>query len=206
MGKKKPDIPQDLLEHAVYQQLWSGGARIMGKNPEFTMQLTGVENLLKFLIKDLEKNLPLIQKKKYSQFLHEFESKFDIDLSHTLERIETNLGGMGAYNDSDNDQPDVMIYYMVLTKLLEALREKSYQMWGYGQIREKYTQSTKHAFTRKAGDKLQRLAALNEENVSILYNLSFILMLGLHYGSKKFQTTIKRLTTTRVNRVVQQLS
>jgi hypothetical protein len=203
LGKKKLDIPQDLLEHAVYQQLWSGGARIMGKNPEFTMQLTGVENLLKLLIKDLEKNLPLIQKKKYSQFLHEFESKFDLDLSHTLERIETNLGGMGAYNDVDNDQPDVMIHYMILTKLLEALRDHSYQIWGYGQIQEKYTKSTGHAFTEKARDKLQQLGALNEPNYSLLYNLSFILMLGLHYGSKKFQRTIKRLTTTRVNRIVE---
>ena len=203
LGGKKPEIPRDLLEHAVNQQLWSGGARIMGKNPANTMQLTGVENLLKLLLKDLDHHLYWIGEGQVSKFLHEFGKMFNLDLSLTLERIQTNLGAMGAYNDSE--QPDVMAYYMVITKLLEALREHAYQMWGYRQIQEKYAQSG-HAFTEKVGDKLQRLAALNEENISLLYNLSFILMLSLHYGNKKFQTTIKRLTTVRINRIVEKIS
>ena len=201
---ERPGIPQDLLEHAVYQQLFSGGVRIMGKNPANTMQLTGIEELLGLLIKDLEQRLHLIGSGQFARFLQEFEKMFDLDLSPTLERIQTNIGAMGV--NADSKEPDVMIYYMIITKLLEALREHAYSQWGYRQIKEKYIQLSGHTFTDKVGDKLQKLAALNEENISLLYNLSFILMLGLHYGSKKFQTTIKRLTTVRINRIVEKIS
>ena len=51
---------QDMLEQAVYQQLFCTDEkdRIMGKNPEYTMQFTGIKKLLDKFLKDLRENPP----------------------------------------------------------------------------------------------------------------------------------------------------
>jgi hypothetical protein len=199
------DETQSLLENAVYQQLFNAqdNNKICGKNPDNTMQVTGVDQLLDSFLTDLKKNLELLKKQKLKEFLQTYEKRFHINLKDTLERIEANFEGMGGMEMLEGQE--TVLYYMVLTKLLEALREYSYNSWGSDRIKEIYEEQAGKKFNDVAKDKIQNLAALNEENISILYNLSFIAMLSTSYGDKKFITTLKRLVTTRINKIVKQI-
>ncbi|MHA1583954.1 MAG: hypothetical protein ACTSWL_01755 [Promethearchaeota archaeon] len=172
----------------------------MGKNPENTMQLTGVNMLLSRFIHDLQYNLQLLSKHKIQEFLEIYENTFKLDLKPTLNRINANFEGMGGIEVLSGQE--TILYYMVLTKLLEALREKAYQKWGFSQIKEQISKISKHKIDNDTLHKIQHLAALNEQNISLLYNLSFIRMLVEIYGSKKFNITMKRLISLRVNRII----
>ena len=79
---------KEMLENAVFQQLFLGGKRIMGKNPENTMQLTGVGDLLDYFIEDLYLNLHFLADLDVHSFLAEFENIFSYNLSETESRIK----------------------------------------------------------------------------------------------------------------------
>jgi len=195
---------QEMLENAVYQQLFLGGKRIMGKNPENTMQLTGVDDVLSKFIEDLRQSLPLLSDFKVHEFIAHFAKLFSIDLSGTENRIQTNFEGMGGLNQLKGQE--TIVYYMVMTKLLESLRETAYKQWGFERIKNSYEKQTKHKFSKEIHRKIQNLAALNESNISLLYNLCFILLLTTAYEKNKFSTTLKRLTSVRINKIVEKIA
>jgi hypothetical protein len=195
------DQTQDMLEQAVYQQLFCGENRIMGKNPANTMQLSGVDKLFDKFISELKDNLELITNKKLKNFLDIFENRFSLSLKGVKTRIETNLEGMG-----DLEGQEIVMIYMVLTKLLEALRETSYNKFGNQRIIDSYELQSKKKFTNKIKEKIQKLAALNEENISLLYNLSFVGLLAASYNLGNLSKTVKRLLSTRINRIIKKIS
>ena len=193
------DLTQVMIEQAVYQQLFcgKGSNRIMGKNPENTMQLTGVQPLLKKFMNDIRSHLPLIKEHKIAEFLGYFKAFMHVDLSSAQERIETNLAAMGGM-----DGEDTVLYYITLTKFLEEIREFSYGKYGFDRIKEIYAAKAGKKFNAEAKEKVHHLASLNEENISLLYNLSFISFLTISYNKRRFSQTMKRLITQRVNRIV----
>lgn len=191
---------KEMLEQAVYQQLFMGENRIMGKNPENTMQFSGVGELLGQFIADLKENLPFILKNKIMEFLKQFEKKFKISFEEVGEKIEVNLMGMG-----DTEGQEIVMVYMTLTKLLEFLREYAYQTWGQQRIEENYEQVTGKKFDESVADKVQHLAAINDPNISLLYNLSFLALLAPVYGHKAMVTTAKRLVTTKINIIIKKI-
>lgn len=194
---------QEMLENAVYQQLFLGGKRIMGKNPDNTMQLTGVDEILSKFIEDLRKSLKLLAKHKIHEFLTHFGLLFSVDLNPTEKRIQNNFDGMGGLDQLVGQE--TILYYMVMTKLLEALRENAYTQWGFERIKIAFEKQTGEKFTTKIHQKVQNLAALNESNISLLYNLCFILLLSNAYDKTKFSTTLKRLTTVRINKIIEKI-
>ena len=196
---------REMLEQAVYQQLFNNQNpnQIMGKNPDNRMQITGVDELLEVFIQDLNSNLQLLRDLKFKEFLVIFEKRFGISLDPTLKRIQNNVEGMGGL-DIAREQITIIIY-IVLTKLLEELREKGYQKWGLGQLKSKFTKQSNKDFGLQAKNNLQKLAALNEENISLLYNLSFLLLIAINYKQQNIEKTLKRLISLRINRILQKI-
>jgi len=194
------EIEKSMLENAVFQQLFLGSNRIMGKNPDNPMQLTGIGQILRRFIADLKSQLDLLKNQKLGEFLQYFEQRFNLSLKDVKERIELNFEGMGNLEGQET-----VVLYMVLTKLLEHLRETGYRTWGANMIKETYEQMSGKKFTQPIADKVQNLAALNEENISLLYNLSFLAFLCDSYNNKKMIVTLKRLVSIRINRIVEKL-
>lgn len=199
----KRDSQREMLENAVYQQLFLGKKQIQGKNPEHTMQLTGIEPLLNKFIDDLNSRVEAILDKKIKAFIQYFEKKFKLDLKKTYKRIMENLTNMGGIENLEGQE--TVVIYIVLTKLVEALREHAYAIWGKQRIAEDFQENYEKKFGSKEEHQLQNLAATNNPNISLLYNLSFIMLLVNTYGNDKFQITVKRLTTLRVNRILKKL-
>lgn len=175
----------------------------MGKNPDNTMQLTGVDEILSRFIKDLQNSLQLLASHKIHEFLTHFGDLFSVDLTLTEKRIQTNFDGMGGIEQLVGQE--TVLYYMVMTKLLEALREKAYAQWGFERIKIAFEKQTKQKFTTETHQKIQHLAAINESNISLLYNLCFILLLSSAYDKTKFSTTLKRLTSVKINKIIEKI-
>ncbi len=176
----------------------------MGKNPENTMQLTGVSHLLRHFIDEVKQNISLIDYEKIDPFVLVFERRFDMNLTNSKQKIQNNIKEMGDWGSMDGQE--IMIYYTILTKLLEAIREYSYNSYGLLKIKETWKKQTGKHFSGKPKAALQKMAALNKPDVSILYNLSFIAHLAQAYQDSRLIPTTKRLITLRVNRIVRELN
>lgn len=200
MSDPTDEIIQNMLEQAVYQQLFVGGNRIQGKNPEYSMQITGSGEILSKFMDRLRKTIPLLIQHDSKTFLQTFENEFHLSLAEVKERVETNFAGMG-----DLSGQEIIIVYMVLTKFLEHIREYAYNHWARTRIEKDYQELSGKPFNSRAQDRLQMLAAMNDPNITLLYNLAFIAMLAEVYGDKKLITTTRRLVTVKINLIVKKI-
>lgn len=198
--EESQDIETSMLENAVFQQLFAGSNRIMGKNPANTMQITGVNLLLRRFIYDLRFHMNWVKQQKLDDFLAYFAKRFNVNLDEVKERIESNFAGMGNLEGQET-----VVIYMTLTKLLENLREQAYKQYGRDAIENAFKETTGKNFGDKEAEKIQNLAALNEENISLLYNLSFVAFLAISYNNKALSSTVKRLVSTKVNKIVEKI-
>lgn len=190
----------DMLKQAVYQQLFLGANRIMGRLPNTTMQMKDVGEILNKFILEIKENLFLLQQKNFDDFLKYFENAFKFDLREVKKKIYDNFREMG-----DLDGDEIIIIYMVLTKLLEKLREESYLLYGFEHIIETYEKNSRKKFTENIRSRLQKLAATNNENISLLYNLCFIRSLSEVFKNKAIEINAKKQITKKVNLIVEKL-
>ena len=197
-----PVIDEDeMLKHAIYQQLFLGDNQIMGKNPQNIMYIEGVDELKEDFYQDLKSHLCQLKTNNLSQFLHYFARKFNTHLNSVRGRIEENLSNMDNLKDQE-----IVIIYMVLTKVLETLREKAYRLVGEHLIKQKFRSKTNKYFTKVIAEKVQRLAALNDEDISLLYNLSFIEMLAEKYQNNSLKKLTQNLILTRLDRIIEKIT
>ncbi len=202
-----PDDQQiDMLKQAVYQQLFLGEDRIMGRMPINTMAFKDVGRLLNKFIREVKKQLEILDTDHLEDFLVYFEKMFEFNLSDVKERIENNFVGMG-----DLVGQEVMVLYMCLTKLLESTREEAYKKFGLIQIKEAYKKQMQITgeqadFNGKLKKKIQNLAATGDENMSLLYNLCFIRLLADSFKQKPIAINAKKQITKKVNLIVKNIS
>ena len=163
----------EMLEQAVFQQLFLGKNRIMGRIPKDTMSMKDVGKILNRFINFIKINLNDFDLEKLDAFLGLFEMKFNMELGSVQDKVLAN------FREMDNlAGQEIIILYMVLTKLLESLREQSYIKYGFDQIIYQYRQNFKREDNETILKKLQHLSSRGDVNLSLLYNLCFIRLLA----------------------------
>ena len=191
----------EALEHALYQQLLGDSDEIMGKCPENRMQITGIQDLMKLFFNDVKNHLYLIKEMKIQDFIEYFAKKFDFKLDEVHDHVKGNLQGMGLTTMDKEmfEQNELMIIYMTLTKLVETIRDASFLRYGFQALKEKFEENCGTEFTQKHKEYLHHMQAMGEKNSSLLFNLSFLKLISSAYKFKNMETTIKRLTTMKLN-------
>ncbi|MHA1729582.1 MAG: hypothetical protein ACTSWY_12770 [Promethearchaeota archaeon] len=192
----------EMLEQAVYQQLFLGKDRIMGRIPKDTMNFKDVGHILGRFIQTLEENIKYLHPEKLEIFLGYFEKFFGLELSEVKTRVEQNFEGMGMGSDFQGEE--IIILYMVLTKMLENARRQAYKKFGLRQIKIIYKNKNKN-FNEAIELKLQDLASNADSNLSLLYNLCFIRLLADSFDEKRIRTNSKRQITRKVNQIIPML-
>ena len=190
----------EMLEQAVYQQLFLGKNRIMGRIPKDTMSMKDVGKILIRFINFIKINLKDFDLEKFDAFLGLFETKFNMELGSVREKVQAN------FREMDNlASQEIIVLYMVLTKLLENMREQSYIKYGFGQIINKYHHYFKREDDEIIRKKLQQLSSRGDVSLSLLYNLCFIRLLAEGFGDKKISANSKRQITIKINNIFRAL-
>jgi hypothetical protein len=159
-----------------------------------------VGRILGIFIEFLKEQIKILTPEKLDTFLHVFEAKFMLDLSEVKERISQNLSGMG-----DLSGQEIILLYMVLTKLLETMREESYKEYGLSQLNKSYMDQTGGVLNVEWERKIHDLASKGEENISLLYNLCFIRLLSESFNEKSMVANSKRQITRKINQIMQKI-
>lgn len=194
------EMTEEMLEKAVHQQLFLGDDEIMGRMPANTMHFKDIGWLLSEFIRNIKKKLHLINPEDFDDFLSYFEDIFDLDLGETRKRVKNNFIGMG-----DLSGQEIVVLYMVLTKLLENVREQAYRKFGYERIEQEFEERTGHKVDPESMERIQTLGAIGERNMSLLYNLCFIRLLADKFNKKNMVTNAKRQITMKINQLFDKL-
>ncbi|WP_371805058.1 hypothetical protein [Candidatus Lokiarchaeum ossiferum] len=192
------EIQNEMLQLGVYALVvrGQGDDLLMGTNVNNYIKVEGLEHLLHFFISDLDKFFSHIYDHDIAGYLNSLEEKFHVDLSTLQENMELNIRGM-----EDTDSDDVMIYYLVITKTLEQLRQKIFETRGWNWIQEFYKEKAGKAPTKEILNEINRIDSKVDKSISLLYNLIFIYYLAEIYSKKKIQVLCKDLIKTSIKQL-----
>jgi len=188
-----------LLRQAVYQQMFLSNDKIMGRMPQNVMQFKDIGHLLNKFINYIYEQVYLLNPEEIDRFLEFFETMFKMDLSSVHEQIFKNFEGMGDLKDQE-----LIVVYMVLTKLLENAREQAYKKFGLNRIKREFEDQTNKNFFGVQED-FQLLAQTSDKSISLLYNLCFIRLLAETFDEKNILANAKRQISLKIKEVIKKM-
>lgn len=195
------EIQNEMLQLGVYALVVRGEGQdlLMGKNVRDYVEINGLEKLLHFFIADLDKVFSFIYDNDIASYLNALEEKFNLDLSSLQVNMEQNIEAMVA-TDSD----DIMIYYLVITKTLENIRQQVFDINGWSWI-EKSLKKKNKTLTKKIKNDLNSLDDEGNQDLSLLYNLVFTNYLAKIYKDTDMLKKSQKLIEDSINNLIQNL-
>jgi hypothetical protein len=172
------DIQNEMLRLGVYALVvrGQGDDLLQGTNFKDFIKVKGLEGLLQHFILDLDRAFTYIYDSDIAGYLNFLEEKFHLDLTSLQANLEANIFAM---HETESD--DIMIYYLVITKTLEHLRNEIFTTVGWDVIQKIYEELHSKAATKKMFASLNDLPDQDNSDVSLLYNLIFTHFLAEHY-------------------------
>jgi hypothetical protein len=193
---------QNMLDQAVFFQLFSGSGSdtILGPDAQTSIQIENVEMLLNAFMAELKPRLDMIPSGQINEFFAYFTQRFQLDLSEVQIQVETNIAGMVGLEG----QEDTTIY-IAITKLIERLRNITFEHFGIGWIAWLYYETVKQPFEGPAKEKFNQLSADNDPEIGLLHNVSFILWLMHLYPDMPYSEPIKAIIQTHAQKIIARL-
>jgi hypothetical protein len=201
VGKNMSEIQNEMLQLGVYALVVRGQGQdlLMGKNVRDYVEISGLEKLLHFFIADLDKVFSFIYDNDIASYLNALEEKFSLDLSSLQVNMEQNIEAM-----VETDSDDIMIYYLVITKTLENIRQQVFDRNGWSWI-EKSLKKKKKTLTKEIKNDLNSLDDEGNQDLSLLYNLVFTNYLAKIYKDTDMLKKSQKLIEDSIDNLIQNL-
>jgi len=190
----------DATNNLINQQFYKDGQdTIIGRTPEVSLKISNSGQIIgKF--KDLfNSNLHLFLDGKYLQFLNLFKKIKGVD-ENCINEIYQDLQ-LKFHNLTDTDNIDIVVLYaIVLNSLISSIRDIDFDD-ALTEI-NKRVKKKKKISDNKIQQELDMLFMKNDDNVSILYNLSYLDTLAESYNYRKVAHICKIQKSKYINRIV----
>ncbi|MFW9823259.1 MAG: hypothetical protein ACFFE4_10005 [Candidatus Thorarchaeota archaeon] len=172
---------------------------IIGRTPEISVKISNSGQVVK-KFKDLfNSNLQLFIDGKYLQFLNRFKRIKGIDENY-INEIYQDLELKFENLRGTEDVSIVVLYAIVLNSLISSIRDLNFA----DTIREikKRVKKKISLNDRQIQKELDRLFMVNDSNVSILYNISYLDTLAESFNYRKVAHICKIQKSKFINRIV----
>ena len=190
------EATSNLIEQQFYK---SGHDIIIGRTPEISLKISNSGQIIK-KFKDLfNNNIHLFLEGKYLKFLTLFKKIKGMDENYIHEIYQDLQLKFETLKEVDN-MNTVVVYTMVLNSLISSIRDLNFEKT----IKEIKKRIKKKTIIRenKIQHELDKLFMRNNENVSILYNISYLDTLAESFNYKKVAHICKIQKSKYINRIV----
>jgi len=190
----------DATNNLINQQFYKDGQDIIiGRTPEVSVKISNSGQIIR-KFKDLfNRNLHLFLDGKYLQFLNLFKKIKGVDENY-INEIYQDLQ-LKFHNLKDTDNIDIVVLYaIVLNSLISSIRDINFND-ALTEINNRVKKKKKIS-DNKIQQELDMLFMKNDDNVSILYNLSYLDTLAESYNYRKVAHICKIQKSKYINRIV----
>jgi len=190
----------DATNNLINQQFYKDGQDIIiGRTPEVSVKISNSGQIIR-KFKDLfNSNLHLFLDGKYLQFLNLFKKIKGVDENY-INEIYQDLQ-LKFHNLKDTDNIDIVVLYaIVLNSLISSIRDINFSD-ALTEINNRVKKKKKIS-DNKIQQELDMLFMKNDDNVSILYNLSYLDTLAESYNYRKVAHICKIQKSKYINRIV----
>ena len=197
----------DATNNLVTQQFYKEGQDIIiGRTPEIKVKISNSGQIIK-KFKDLfNENLKYFLEGNYKKFLLPFKKIKGIN-EESIKQINEELQHkLKHFKDENSETGNIILYTLVLSSLISRIRDIHFNE-SIEEIKKRI--SKKHALKSSGVSKEQIQMALdnlfmrNNENISILYNISYLNALAESFNYKKVAHICKIQKSKFINRIVQ---
>ncbi len=189
-------------DNLVSQQFYIDGRDIIiGRTPEISLKISNSGQIVRKFKNLFNENLNLFLDGKYLKFLTLFKKIKGMDenyISEIYQELELkfeNLKEVKAENINT-----VILYSLLLNSLISRIRDLNFEE----AIREvkKRIKNKIMINDRRIQDELDKMFMINDDNVSILYNISYLDTLAESFNYKKVAKVCKIQISRYINRIV----
>jgi hypothetical protein len=188
-------------DNLVNQQFYRGGQDIItGRTPKISLKIkTSGQIIHKF--KDLfNQNIELFLKGKYLQFLLPFKKIEGLNEDLIGEIYEELQGKIEVLRENAAEEI-IILYTMVISVLITKIRELHFNN-SVEEIKNRVKMKLGGVSDNDIQDVLNNLYMRNNDNVSILYNLSYLDALASSFNYKKVSRVAKIQKSKYINKIV----
>ncbi len=196
--QKKP--PESALEKVIYHQLFLGSDNIMGKSESKSVEIQGLRELLKCFMNDITSKIKLILSKRLNLFFHFFTQRYNIDFQEIQSGLEASISGL-----HQEVGEGYMMAFIVLTKFIEKLREHAFDHEGKNYLDQTFRKLIGKPLPRPYHERIKTFVAAEDEEIMILYNLSFMAWLNKTYIEDRIKTNVNEVLVNQANLVLTKL-
>ena len=190
----------DATENLINQQFYKEGHDIIiGRTPEVSVKISNSGQIIR-RFKDLfNQNLHLFLEGKYFKFLNLFKKIEGVDDNYIREIYQDLQLKLENLKDTE-DINVIVLYAIVLNSIISTIRDLNFaKTLREIKLRVNYRTTISE---RKIQDELDKLFMRNDDNVSILYNISYLDTLAESFHYKKVARTCKIQKGKYINRIV----
>ena len=189
-------------DNLINQQFYNGKDIIIGRTPEVSIKISNSGQIVR-KFKDLfNQNLNLFLEGKYLEFLKLFKRIKGIDENYIKEIYQDLQLKFESIKEAENINT-VIIYTLVLNSLISSIRDLNFE----DAIREVKKRILKKSILHEdtIQEELDMLFMKNDNNISILYNISYLDTLAESFNYKKVAHICKIQESKFINRIVRKI-
>lgn len=196
----------DATSNLVCQQFYKDGQDlIIGRTPDVKVKISKSGQIVKKFKNLFNENLNYFLEGDYEQFIFSFKKIKGIN-EESIKQIYKDLEGKLEYfKDENSDTGNIILYTLVLSSLISGIRDihfnKAIEEVKMRVLKKK--NKTKFLNNEKVQSSLDNLFMRNDENISILYNISYLCALAESFNYKKVAHICKIQRSKFINRIVQ---
>jgi len=192
-------------DNLINQQFYKEGRdTIIGRTPEVSLKISNSGQIVRKFKDMFNENMHLFLDGEYLKFLNLFQKIKGMDenyiqeINQDLELKFENLKSANAENINV-----VILYSLVLNSLISSIRDLNFEE-AISEIKKRI--KNKITITdSKIQEELDKMFMKNDDNVSILYNISYLDTLAESFNYKKVAKVCKIQISRYINRIVNKI-
>jgi hypothetical protein len=190
----------DATNNLINQQFYKDGHDlIIGRTPEISIKISKSGQVIR-KFKDLfNNNLNLFIKGEYFKYLNRFKKIKGLDDNYIKEIYQDLQLKFENLRDTENINI-LVLYSLVLNSLISSIRDLNFGE-SLREIKKRISKKS-NIHQKRIQEELDKLFMRNDENISILYNLSYLDTLAESFNYKKVAHICKIQKSKFMNRIV----
>jgi hypothetical protein len=195
-------ILYEATDNLINQQFYKGGHDvIIGRTPEVHLKISNSGQIVQ-KFKDLfNENIDLFLEGNYLKFLLPFKKIKGLDEETIFEINEQLKDKFELLKDDIHESEIVVLYTFVLSALISRIRDLHFNN-AIEKIKRRVKEKSSKISGKKIQETLDNLFMRNNDNISILYNISYLDALALSFNYKKVSRVCKIQQGKYMNRIV----
>ncbi|TFG08965.1 MAG: hypothetical protein EU539_00815 [Promethearchaeota archaeon] len=192
----------DATDNLINQQFYKDGHdTIMGRTPNVKLKISKSGQIVK-KFKDLfNENLHYFLEGNFKKFLSPFKKIKGVN-EEVIQQIHEDLvNKLNLFEDYNSELGNVVLYTLVLSALISKIRDIHFNK-SIEEIKRRAKKESPIHDTQKIQEALDDLFMRNNDNISILYNISYLDALAESFNYKKVAHISKIQRGKYINRVV----